>query len=153
MDVGVAPPFSPTCPCELYPQHFRSPLSRMAQVWIVRQPTPQQPVRPVPRSDRSWLECLVGVASTIAQLSVSRQSPTLQITVVENYACVGGSVDMATAVRPLYRGQSQWLKDIFDSSVIRTYRSTIAQLSHGFRSPTLHRSPLSRMAQIENAST
>ena len=44
----LVPP-SPNCPLMSYPQHFRSPLSRMAQVWYPPADTATA-VRPVPRS-------------------------------------------------------------------------------------------------------
>ena len=42
-------PPSPNCPKESLPQHFKSPLSRMAQVWYPTADTATA-VRPVPRS-------------------------------------------------------------------------------------------------------
>ena len=45
----VLVPASPNCPLESSPQHFASPLSRMAQVWDIPADIATA-VRPVPRS-------------------------------------------------------------------------------------------------------
>jgi hypothetical protein len=68
-------PPSPNCPWPSCPQHFMSPLSRMAQVWYLQQ-TPQRPFGPF-RGQSVWMKvrwCSVG--STIAQLSVCRHIPS-----------------------------------------------------------------------------
>ena len=64
------------------PQHFRSPLSRIAQVWSNPADTATA-VRPVPRS--IVVEGTVGVhAHTITQLSGVIPSPALHFAVVED---------------------------------------------------------------------
>ena len=47
---SVLTPPLPKYPCPSDPQHFRSPLSRMAQVTMTARPTTATAVRPVPRS-------------------------------------------------------------------------------------------------------
>ena len=60
-------------------------------------------VRPVPRSIGVVEGVEVGVGPTVAQLSVSVSSPTLQVAVVKNGAGVIIPVATATAVRPVPR--------------------------------------------------
>ena len=83
----MVPP-SPNCPRASDPQHFRSPLSRIAQVWKDPADTATA-VRPVPRSigvdEGAWLPEL---PSTIAQLSIVIPSPALQLAVVKDGAGV-----------------------------------------------------------------
>ena len=52
--VSVLLPPSPNCPMSPIPQHFRSPLSRMAQVWYLQQ-TPQRPFGPC-RGQSLWMK-------------------------------------------------------------------------------------------------
>ena len=94
MSVGLiihtGPP-SPNCPPTSLPQHFKSPLSRMAQVCWVPEDSATA-VRPVPRSIAvlEGASVFVGLRGpcrpTIAHLSILVPSPTLHVTVVKDGA-------------------------------------------------------------------
>ena len=93
--VHIGPP-SPNCPPTSLPQHFKSPLSRMAQVCWVPEDT-RQPFGPCQgqlRCLRVRQCCWVGrgpCRPTIAHLSILVPSPTLHVTVVKDGAGVAFS--------------------------------------------------------------
>ena len=101
----VAAPL-PNCPLRSFPQHFRSPLSRMAHVNHPPAETATA-VRPVPRSTEAG-ECtatsLVPPSPTCPLESRPQHfsSPLSRMTQVCSYPA-----DTARAVRPVYRGQSR----------------------------------------------
>ena len=133
------------CPLLSDPQHFRSPLSRMAQVWNEPADTATA-VRPVPRLIAVDEGALVFRADStvIAQLSFLVIAPTLHVAVVKDGAGVFMcSMTPAMAVRPVPRSIA-----VDEGALVFRVGSTIAQLSLGCPTPQHFRSPLSRMAQV-----
>ena len=146
MDEGVLvfvllPP-SPNCPKASPPQHFRSPLSRMAQVWEPPAVTATA-VRPVPRSiavdEGALVSVLVPPSPNCPEVSAPQhfRSPLSRMAQVWYQPA-----DTATAVRPVPRSIA------VDEGVLVFVLLPPSPNCPVLSDPQHFKSPLSRMAQV-----